>query len=406
MTFKIACIGEPLAEISSNIHGFSVAYGGDTMNTAIYAARCPGTSVSYMTAVGTDTLSDGAVALLEAEAIDTRYVRRDPNRQIGIYSITNDAAGERNFHYWRSDSAARCIASEDDPMLNAFADFDVVYLSGITLAVLSQAARDRLWLALQKADTSVAFDSNYRETLWQSPKLAQLEISRFWQITDIALPTIEDEAALFGDSSATETINRLRAANARSGALKCGADGPIPIANIATLPPFEKAEIVVDTTGAGDSFNGSYLGLLAQDMPEELRLQGAHSVAKSVIGHKGAIPPKDVGRPTQRMGMLIGLKPETKAEYIKLHADVWPKVLDRLSQSNITNYSIFLREPENLMFSYWEYTGDDFAADDAAIAADPVTQKWWSICGPMQDPLATRTDGDWWADMREVFHLD
>ena len=107
----------------------------------------------------------------------------------------------------------------------------------------------------------------------------------------------------------------------------------------------------------------------------------------------------------QRMGMVIGLKPEAIAEYKKLHAEVWPEVLARLKQSNISNYSIFLREPENLMFSYWEYTGEDFDADMAAISEDEVTQKWWSVCGPMQRPLETRGNDEWWAGMEHVFYL-
>lgn len=108
----------------------------------------------------------------------------------------------------------------------------------------------------------------------------------------------------------------------------------------------------------------------------------------------------------KRMGMVIGLRQEHVAEYKRLHADVWPDVLERLRRSNITNYSIFLREPENLMFSYWEYVGDKFDADNAEIAADPVTQEWWKICGPMQTPLKTRREKEWWAPMEEIFHLD
>jgi len=108
----------------------------------------------------------------------------------------------------------------------------------------------------------------------------------------------------------------------------------------------------------------------------------------------------------KRMGFVIGIDPDRIAEYKRVHADVWPGVLERLRKSNITNYSIFLRQPENLMFSYWEYTGDDFETDNAAIAADPTTRDWWKICGPMQEPLATRAEGEWWAPMEEVFHLD
>jgi L-rhamnose mutarotase len=108
----------------------------------------------------------------------------------------------------------------------------------------------------------------------------------------------------------------------------------------------------------------------------------------------------------QRMGMVIGIAPEHIAEYKRLHAAVWPEVLATIAKANIRNYTIFLREPENLMFAYWEYHGGDFAADSAAIAADPKTQEWWKLCGPMQRPLDTRAQGEWWAMMEEVFHTD
>jgi L-rhamnose mutarotase len=108
----------------------------------------------------------------------------------------------------------------------------------------------------------------------------------------------------------------------------------------------------------------------------------------------------------QRMGWVIGIKPERIAEYKALHAVVWPAVLERISLSNIRNYTIYLREPENLLFGCWEYHGSDFAADMAVIAADPVTQEWWERCGPCQEPLQSRAEGAWWADMEEVFHHD
>jgi L-rhamnose mutarotase len=107
-----------------------------------------------------------------------------------------------------------------------------------------------------------------------------------------------------------------------------------------------------------------------------------------------------------RMGLCIGLKAEMIAEYKQLHAAVWPEILARISDCNIRNYSIFLREPENLLFAYWEYHGSDFAGDMAAMAADPATRRWWNICMPLQSPLPTRAEGEWWAGMEEVFHLD
>lgn len=108
----------------------------------------------------------------------------------------------------------------------------------------------------------------------------------------------------------------------------------------------------------------------------------------------------------QRMGMCIGLKEEDKAEYKRLHAAVWPGVLAKISDCNIRNYSIFLKEPENIMFAYWEYHGTDFEADSAKMAEDPTTQEWWKVCGPMQIPYETRKEGEWWAMMEEVFHHD
>jgi L-rhamnose mutarotase len=108
----------------------------------------------------------------------------------------------------------------------------------------------------------------------------------------------------------------------------------------------------------------------------------------------------------QRMGMVIGVRPEKIAEYRALHAEVWPEVLAQIRDSNIRNFSIFLREPENLLFGVWEYHGADFEADMAGMAAHEPTQRWWAVCNPCQQPLESRAEGEWWAMMPEVFHMD
>jgi L-rhamnose mutarotase len=108
----------------------------------------------------------------------------------------------------------------------------------------------------------------------------------------------------------------------------------------------------------------------------------------------------------KRYGMMIGLDPDRKADYVRLHAAVWPEVLKTIERCHIRNYSIFLREPENVMLAYFEYHGTDFAADMETMASDPKTQEWWTLCGPMQRPLETRAKGEWWASMQEVFHVD
>ena len=108
----------------------------------------------------------------------------------------------------------------------------------------------------------------------------------------------------------------------------------------------------------------------------------------------------------ERMGQVISLKPETIEEYKRLHSAVWPSVLKTIADCNIRNYSIFLKEPENLLFAYWEYHGTDFAADMAKMADDPETQRWWKVCSPLQQPLDTRKAGEWWARMESVFFTD
>jgi L-rhamnose mutarotase len=105
-----------------------------------------------------------------------------------------------------------------------------------------------------------------------------------------------------------------------------------------------------------------------------------------------------------RHGQIIGIRPGKLAEYMRYHAHVWPEVLAKIAECNMRNYSIFHKD--NLLFTYFEYTGGDFQADMAKMAADPITQEWWGITGPMQEPLDTRMDGEWWAEMAEVFHLD
>ncbi|MEN8117371.1 MAG: L-rhamnose mutarotase [Bacteroidota bacterium] len=106
----------------------------------------------------------------------------------------------------------------------------------------------------------------------------------------------------------------------------------------------------------------------------------------------------------QRYGMVIGVNREKIDEYKKLHAAVWPDVLKKITECNIRNYSIYLKD--TTLFSYFEYVGEDFNADMEKMAADPTTQKWWEVCKPFQNPLEIREEGEWWANMEEVFHCD
>ncbi len=104
----------------------------------------------------------------------------------------------------------------------------------------------------------------------------------------------------------------------------------------------------------------------------------------------------------QRFGQIIGIEPENIEKYSQLHAAVWPEVLQKIAECNIRNYSIFVQG--NLLFAYFEYHGADFDGDMAKMAADPRTQDWWAINKPLQSPLPTRAEGEWWATMKEIFH--
>jgi L-rhamnose mutarotase len=106
----------------------------------------------------------------------------------------------------------------------------------------------------------------------------------------------------------------------------------------------------------------------------------------------------------KRYGSVIKVRPEALEKYKRYHAAVWPEVLNTITRCNIRNYSIYLRD--DTLFGYFEYYGSDYKADMAKMAECPATQKWWAIMEPMQQPLDTRKEGEWWAEMEEVFHLD
>jgi L-rhamnose mutarotase len=123
-------------------------------------------------------------------------------------------------------------------------------------------------------------------------------------------------------------------------------------------------------------------------------------------GRPAPVAPRHRESDMQRIGQCVGLRPEVMAEYKRIHAAVWPEVLATIARCNIRNYSIFLKEPENILFAYFEYHGTDWKADMAKMAADPKTQEWWKITDPMQVPLENRREGEWWSRMEEVFHTD
>ena len=180
---RIACIGECMVELTlprADGEGSRVGFAGDTLNAAVYLKRsAPELDVVYVTALGTDPLSERMVGFFEAEGLDISLIERRADRVPGLYAISLDAAGERSFTYWRDSSAARTLFLPPATVTpERLAGFDLVYLSGISLAVLAPEARAalRAFLVGFRAEGGrVAFDSNYRPRLWPDAATARRE---------------------------------------------------------------------------------------------------------------------------------------------------------------------------------------------------------------------------------------
>ncbi len=290
----LLCIGEAMAELRRDGSDFAVGFAGDSFNVAVYARRLLGPgSTGYLTRIGQDPLSEGFARLAATEGLASEGLLRDPQANIGIYAVQTDAAGERTFHYWRNASAARGLF-RDPADLAWLSGPAVIYLSGITLAIIDEAARGALLerlAALRANGTRVGFDSNYRPRLWPDADTARHWIGAAWQLTDIALPSVDDEMALFGETSDQAVLERLLRAGCSFGALKRGSEGPLPIGSGAPACAYGRAATVVDSTAAGDSFNGGFLAATLRGHPLATALRWGHETARAVVGHPGAIVP-------------------------------------------------------------------------------------------------------------------
>jgi 2-dehydro-3-deoxygluconokinase len=303
---RIACMGEAMVELSRlDPQAGTLAFGvaGDTLNTAIYLKRAlgDGARVAYLTALGRDAFSDRMVEFMQGEGIETSGIARLPGRLPGIYAIDLDERGERTFSYWRSESAARSMLGPGGIDPEALGGFDLLFLSGITLAILPPEARMRLigqcsWL--KAMGRTIAFDTNYRPRLWESEDTARAAFGAMWDATTIALPSRDDEARLHPGESAADLFERLGRKGVREVALKDGAAGPHLWAEGRALPrgDYPSAPRVVDTTAAGDGFNAGYLAARVRGASVEEAARAGHALASRIIGVRGAIMPCEAAR--------------------------------------------------------------------------------------------------------------
>lgn len=296
---RVVSVGEVMVEMSRMPDGrFSIACGGDTFNTAVYLARS-GIDVAYATALGDDPYSEGIASLASAEHVATDLVARLPGRLPGLYLIETNAAGERTFNYWRDSAPARDLFELPDwsRIAESLLEARLIYFSGITLSIYSNVGLGRFLAVLELArqqGVRIAFDGNYRPRAWKGDLTRTRTVfGEALKRVDVALPTFDDEALLWGDASPDATIERLQSFGIGEIVVK---NGP----NAACVAAGNRREFIhvpsvvtpIDTTAAGDSFNAGYMAArLNGENPGEAVAAG-HRLAAEVIQHRGAIIPR------------------------------------------------------------------------------------------------------------------
>ncbi|UCI05046.1 sugar kinase [Mesorhizobium sp. B1-1-8] len=291
----VASIGECMLELSGQAGAnWRMGFAGDTFNTlwALHALS-PNRPATYVSAFGDDPFSRDQIEFFAQNGIGIGSSPIIAGARPGLYAITLTGA-ERAFTYWRSDAAARQLASDPAALAKSLSSQALVYFSGITLAILDDASRKTLLAAVaaaRAAGSLIAFDPNYRPRLWQDREKAQAAMLAALAVTDIALPTFPDEQMLFGDQSPQATARRLRqfvgevvVKNGEAPALIAGNGALQDIPAIHVAAP-------VDTTGAGDSFNGAYLAARLAGHATAVAATRAHRVAAAVVQVRGALAP-------------------------------------------------------------------------------------------------------------------
>lgn len=301
MNKKIALMGECMVELSRvNANTLKQGFGGDVYNTGVYLKRVfNSTEVGLMSCLGTDALSQQMAAAFNAENIHTHFLRYSEKHIPGAYLINTDEQGERTFVYWRDNSAARqIIRNLDEALSKDLENLDMFFFSGISLAILPESDRYeffRLLAKLKKAGVSIVFDPNYRARMWRSPEYAINAFEQAYALSDILLPGIDDFKQLYQLNSVKQIKDFCRDFKLSELIIKDGARSVTAITadqniEIAVKP----VDRVVDSTSAGDSFNGVYLGARLNGISIKHSVELASQVAAIVVQHPGAIVPSSL----------------------------------------------------------------------------------------------------------------
>jgi 2-dehydro-3-deoxygluconokinase len=298
MTTKILMLGECMVELFQLVENvYHQNFAGDVFNTAVYLKRSIGAAadVQFFSAIGTDLISDKLLGAVQDEKIGTDLLLRSKTARPGLYMINTDCFGERSFVYWRDSSAAKqvlqCMQAQERESAVLTADW--FYFSGISLAILSPTDREQLFALLSQLKARgcrLVFDPNYRAALWPSSEQAIDAFIRAYRLADVALPGLDDHRLLFGDSTQQAVLNRLQQYGVSEIVVKNGKEGALAaVAGEQFHCPAVTVKKVVDTTAAGDSFNGAYLAARLQGLSAPQACQYAAQLAAFVVEHTGAI---------------------------------------------------------------------------------------------------------------------
>ncbi len=295
MSLKFLAIGECMVEMAPTGEGtYAMGFAGDTLNTAWYARKClpADWTVGYYTAVGRDQVSEQMLSFLKESDLETAAIQKRDDRTVGLYMIQLKD-GERSFAYWRSQSAARCLAADGTHLASALSGAGLIYFSGITLAILPPEDRVKFLDALRtarKAGAKTAFDPNLRPRLWEDADTMRVSVTEAAGCCDFLMPSFEDELAHFGDATPDVSADRYLAAGAGMVVVKNGPEEVI-CADAGSRQAFQPAPVssIVDTTAAGDSFNAAFLAkyLSGGDVPASV--DAGARLAGKVIQHRGAL---------------------------------------------------------------------------------------------------------------------
>lgn len=298
---QIFLMGECMAELQEIEPGhLRQSFAGDFYNTAVYLKRAfTHIDTCLLTAVGNDKLSDSMLVHCAQEQLDCASVVRSPTRIPGLYWINTDATGERTFTYWRENSAARQLMSLiDEVVRERLMHGDWFFFSGISLAVLEPQDRPLFWALLadlKRAGVKIAFDPNYRARLWPEADTAKQHFEKAFGFCDLLLPGVDDFIQLYGLTDVADIRTFLSQFHIAEVVLK---NGPSEICYIAgdamEIHPVTPASKVVDTTSAGDSFNGVFLGARMSGRSVATAIDWAARTAGLVIQHPGAIIPQTI----------------------------------------------------------------------------------------------------------------